>query len=130
MTQQILGNSPSFVFLENQILNRYFDVVEKNLIHFMPAIHQNQRTNSDAWRFHVHQDEADAFLTFLGKWVCANQTKYPVTMLTQSCPNFLAIDHVVISNAFSACFDCRQIRTSTRLGIALHPKVIALPYAR
>ena len=91
----------------------------------MPAIHQDERTHGNAWGLHVHQDEADPFLAFLGLAVGAHQAKNPVAIVAQGSPYFLAVDHVMVALALGPGFNGGQVGACARLRITLHPKIIA-----
>ncbi|MNO51578.1 hypothetical protein D3C76_419760 [compost metagenome] len=89
----------------------------------MLAVEGDDRPHRDARGFHIDQQERNAaLLTGLG--VGAHQAEHPVGKVRQGGPGFLAVDHVVIALAHCAGFQRRQIRTGTRLGVALAPPVL------
>ncbi|CAG4884796.1 protein of unknown function [Georgfuchsia toluolica] len=60
--QQELSVLPATALLANQILDRYFDVVEEYLIYIVIPTEGNYRLDTDARRLHIDQNEADTVL--------------------------------------------------------------------
>ncbi len=87
----------------------------------MAAIEQFDRTHFDARRFHVDEDEADAFLRLGGGWVGSAKEEAPVSELRERRPGLLAVDDPFIAIANSRGFHAGEVRTGARLGIALAP---------
>ena len=50
----------------HEVLERHIDILKKHFVHFMAFIQQDQGAHRDARRFHINQQEANAFLANLG----------------------------------------------------------------
>ena len=78
----------------------------------------------DSGRFHVDQQERNALLrTPFGAG--AHQAEYPVGVLAQGVPGFLAVDDVVIALAHGAGAQRGQVGAGARFGISLAPPILA-----
>ena len=129
MAQQVLGVSPALVFLADQVADGHAHVVKKDFVHFMFFIEHDDRAHGDARRFHVDQQETDAFL-LAHRAIRAHQAKDHVGVLAQGGPGFLAIHDVMVAVALGRGFQRGQVGTGTGLRIALAPPVVAIQNAR
>ena len=57
VAEQVLRHGPALAFVVHAVLDRHLDVVEEHFVHFVAAVHQDQRAHGDARRAHVDQQE-------------------------------------------------------------------------
>ncbi len=99
----------------------------------MLAVERDDRTDFNAGRIHVDQQETDAFLA-LGLAVGAHQAEDHVGVLAQRGPGLLAVDDVVLALRIDAAHGTgthrRQVGAGARFREALAPPVGAVEDAR
>ncbi|MNZ90120.1 hypothetical protein D3C78_1090740 [compost metagenome] len=113
----------------DQVTHRHPHVVEEHFVDVVTAIKGDDRTHADPGALHVDQQERDTALS-LGLGVGTHQTEHPVGQMRCGGPGFLAVDHIKFTLAHRASIEAGQVRTGTRLGIALAPPVFAGQDAR
>ena len=87
---------PAVVHFAEDVFGGDADIAKEKLVEFGFAGHLAQRTNFDAGRFHVHQQDGETFV-FRGGGVGAHDEFAPVADPAVAGPNFLAVDDVVIA---------------------------------
>ncbi|MEN9628995.1 MAG: hypothetical protein RJA10_2222, partial [Pseudomonadota bacterium] len=120
VAEQVLGVSPAFVFLADEVFHGHFDVVKEDFVDFGFTVQQLDGANGHAGALHVDQQEADARLR-LHFGVGAHQAENPFAVLAECGPGFLAVDDVCVAHAFGSGFDAGQVRARTGLAVALAP---------
>ena len=124
MGEQEFGAGPTLILFINTLIDGNADVFEPDFVDFMFAAQRDDRADGDARRFHVDQQEADAFL-LLCVGIGADKEKAPVGMLRHGRPCFLAIDDIVVAVAYGFCAQRSEVGTGAGFRITLTPPVIA-----
>ena len=111
---------PSVIHLAENIFDRDAHIAEEQFVEFGFAGHLAQRTNFDAGRFHVHEQNGESFV-FRDARVGANDEFAPVADPAVTGPHFLAVHDVVIAVQTRFGLQTGEIGTCIRLGKALAP---------
>ncbi len=122
--QQVFGAGPALAFLADEIVHGDLHIVEEDRVDLLIAdrriVERVDRRDGDAGRLHIDEDEADALLAlFLLRR--AHEAENPVGPLGVGRPGFRAVEDVVIALTLRAHREAGEVRTGTRLGIALAP---------
>jgi hypothetical protein len=124
MGQQEFRIGPALVFVTDQVLRGHLHVVEPDLVDFMFAVQHGDGPQRNTGRFHVDQEKRNTLLrSSFGTG--AHQAKYPVGVLTESVPGFLAVDEIAVALTHSAGSQACEIGAGARLGISLAPPIFA-----
>src|SRR5580693_10444648 len=81
-------NIPAVIHFAEDIFSRHADIAEEQLVEFGFAGHLAERTNFDAWRFHVHKKNCKAFV-LSGGCIGTNDELAPIAHPTVTGPDFL-----------------------------------------
>src|SRR5271167_807249 len=111
---------PPVVYFSKDIFNGHANIPEEQLVELGFPGHLAQRSNFDAGRFHIHEEDGKS-LVFRCTDVGANDEFAPVTHPTVASPDFLAIHNVMIVLEARFGLQTSEIRTGVRLGEALAP---------
>ena len=95
----------------------------------MFARERDDRVNLDARQGHVEQEESDTLLRLAVK-ARTHEAEHHVRVVRMRGPDLGAIKDIVVTVGFSLKAETGQIRSRTRLGIALTPIVLASEDAR
>src|SRR6185312_4130017 len=118
------ADGPAFADLADDVLERYRDIVEKNLGELVIARKGADAPRRDARRLRIEQDERDRIARppiLAG----AHQEIEPVGILRAGVPDFLAVQHEMIALEPRLGRKAAQIRPGAGLGIALRPDHLA-----
>src|SRR5262249_39027599 len=123
VAQQELRVGPALVLLAHAIGDGDLHVLEPDLVDLGLAVEHLDGPHRDAGRLHVDEEERDAFLgaAFARG---AHEAEDPVGPLAQRVPRLLSVHDVVIALALGARLQRREVRTRSRLRIALAPPVL------
>ena len=120
MGQQVLGNSPACVDFANHLTLLNPHIIQKTFAEWRVTGDQLDGFGADARRSHVKQHQSDAQL-LLGIRIGTHQTEHPVSLVGIGGPDFLAVDDEMIALVHCTSLQAGQVRTRTRLAVALTP---------
>ena len=95
----------------------------------MAAVERLDRAHGHARRFHVDEDEGNAFLLLHGG-VGAGEDENPVGILGERRPGLLAVDHPFAALALGGRLQSGEIGAGARLRKALAPPIVDIGDAR
>ena len=124
--QQAFGVCPASAFLTDSVCHRDFDVGQKNCVDAVGATKRDDGLHFHTVLLHRKEQKRNAFLSNI-RIVRSCQTENPVCDVRHGGPDLGTIDDVVLAvfREFGFGFQRRQIRSCTRLGIALAPVDLA-----
>ena len=111
---------PAVIYFAENIFSGDAHIAEEELVEFGFAGHLAQGANFDAGRFHVHEQDGEAFV-FGGGGVGANDEFAPVADPAIAGPDFLAVHDVVVAVEPGFGLQAGEIGTGVGLGEALAP---------
>src|SRR5580704_7566029 len=111
---------PAVIHFAEDIFDGDAHVAKEELVKFGFACHLTQGTNFNAGRFHVYQEDGEAFV-FGGGRVGANDEFAPVADPAVACPDFLPVYDVLIAVETRFGLQTGEIGTRVWLGEALAP---------
>ena len=120
MRQQVFRDSPTVTRFTDKIFFVGDSIVEKGFAEGRTAADQFDGADGDAGLVHIKQYKTDA-LVFAAGVIGTHKTKYPVGFIGVGCPDFLAIDHIVVALVLSPGGEAGEIRTGVGFGVALAP---------
>src|SRR5689334_21031968 len=126
--QEAFADCPAAIERTHQVFLRHLHVGEKGLAERRVAADQLDGAYLHARRFHVDQEERDAFM-LLGV-VGAHEAETPIGILRAAGPDLLAIDEIVIALVDALCAQRCKIGSRAGLGIALAPPNFTLHDSR
>src|SRR5437870_816218 len=117
-------DAPPLIESPHQVFRRYADVVEEHLIELRLARDLSERSDGDARRLHVHEEEADGLV--LGSFCTGpHEEEAPVGDVGHARPDLLAVDDEVAVVGHRAGLEVREVRARVGLGEALAPELDA-----
>ena len=94
------------------------------------AVDRDDRSDRDARRLHVDQQERDPLLPLLRLRIGAHQTEAPIGVVRGRGPDLLAVDDVVVPVALGGGLERGEVRPGARLGEPLAPPIVDIGGAR
>ena len=115
---------PTLIFGSDQIGPGHSDFLKKDFVELGIARHLDQRSNRHARRVHIHGQTA--YPPVFGRiGVGADKKLDEIRPVGKAGPDFLAVDHKIVSVLYGPRLHRRQVRPRIRLGQALTPDFVA-----
>src|SRR5579864_1546055 len=120
MHQSADGHVPSVIDLTEYVFHGNANVTEKNLVEFALAGHLAQRTDFNAGRFHVDQQNRET-LVFGNSRICAYHQLAPDSYPTVTRPHLLDVDDIMFVRKPRLSLQSGEIGARIWFGEALAP---------
>src|ERR1700733_9930379 len=118
--QRAHGDVPAVVHFAEDVFSGHPHVAEEKLVEFGFARHLAQGANFDAGRFHIDEEDGEAFV-FRGGGVGAHDEFAPIADPAVAGPNFLPADEVVVAVEDCLGLQTGEIGAGVWLGKSLAP---------
>ena len=120
MRQQVLSDGPAFTLFSNQVFLVGDRVIKEGFAKRGAAADQFDGASRHALLRHIEQHKADT-LVLGARVVGAHKTKYPVRLICIGRPDFLAVDHIMITLVFGFGREAGQVRARVWFRVTLTP---------